>query len=82
MSCLAWATGSAPGAGNEKPRLRFRAEAFQKGAGNGARESQTGLLWLRKVEDSAGLITVWLGIRKGRRAGQESRPPALCRLLH
>jgi hypothetical protein len=25
-------------ASNEKPRLRFRAEAFQKGAGNGARE--------------------------------------------
>ena len=28
-------------ASSKKPRLRYRAEAFQKGAGNGARESQT-----------------------------------------
>ena len=75
-------TGSAPGAGNEKPRLRFRAEAFQKGAGNGARENQTMLLWLKKAEGSAGLVTVGLGIRKGvardRRAAH--RPYAGCRV--
>jgi len=47
----------------KKPRLRFRAEAFQKGAGNGARESQTVLLWLRKAEGSAGLVALWLRIR-------------------
>ena len=47
---------------NKKPRPRFRAEAFQKGAGNGARENQIMLLWLRKAEGSAGLIAVWMGI--------------------
>jgi hypothetical protein len=64
----------------KKPRLRFRAEAFQKGAGNGARDNQTMLLWLKKAQGSAGLVAGLIGHPEGRRAGQESRPRPLCTL--
>jgi hypothetical protein len=54
-------------ASSKKPRLRFRAEAFQKGAGNGAR-----------VSPADGLrFTVSRCYLVGRRAGQERCRPAL-----